>query len=86
MGGGDFALQTVERLVEVFNLARQNLHGRPGGVRKCWIIFGQLDKLVDAANPFRDNNAELRKMAAQGVDAHRLLFDEQLARLVEHQS
>ena len=64
MGGGDFAFQTVERLVEVFNLARQNLRGRHGGGRKCRITFGQLDKLVDAANAFGGDNAELRKMAA----------------------
>ena len=69
MGGGDFAFQTVERLVEVFNLARQNLRGRPGGGRKCRITFGQLDKLVDAANAFGDDNAELREVAAQRVDA-----------------
>ena len=33
------------------------------------MLFGEFDKLVDTANPFGGDNAKLRKMAAQGVDA-----------------
>jgi hypothetical protein len=52
MGCGDFFVELIERLAEVCNLAGQNLGGVPGGVWKRRLLFGQLDKLVDAPNPF----------------------------------
>jgi hypothetical protein len=42
MGGGDFAFQIVERLVEVFNLARQNL---AAGLHADEAGFGLREKL-----------------------------------------
>src|ERR1700724_2835063 len=63
----------------------QNLCARPGGVRERRVTFDEIKQLVDAADSLGGNNAELRKMAAKRVDAHRPLFDQQFARLVQHQ-
>ncbi len=56
-------------------LSSQNLYARPGGVRKRRVIFDEIKQLVDAADSLGDDNAELQKMAAKRVDAHRPLFD-----------
>ncbi len=70
------SLQIVDRSVEPPESLDQNLYGHPGGVWKSRITFGQLKQFVDTANSFGGDNAELRKMAAQRVDANRPLFDE----------
>jgi hypothetical protein len=42
-------------------------------------------QLIDASNALCGDNTELGKMAAQRVDAHGALLDEQLAGLMQHQ-
>ena len=57
----------------------QNLYGGFGSLWKSRIVFGQLKQFADAADPFGDYNAKLRKMSPQRVDAHCLLLDQQFA-------
>ena len=83
LGVGDFVLQIVDRFVEPLKSMSQNLCARPGGVRERRVTFDEIKQLVDAADSLGGNNAELRKMAAKRVDAHRPLFDQQFARLVQ---
>ena len=56
-----------------------------GGVWKRRVYFGLLEQFANAADSLGDDNAEFGKMAAQRIDAHRSLLDQQLARLVQHQ-
>jgi hypothetical protein len=49
MGANDLGFEIVDRLVEPIKRLGQNLHARPGGVRKRRIFFGQF---VDAAHAF----------------------------------
>jgi putative transposase len=49
------------------------------------VIFGQLEQFADATNALGDDDAEFRKMTTKRIDAHRLLLDEQFARLVQHE-
>ncbi len=61
-------------------------HRGHGNRRKCSIRLRQRQQFIDAAYALGGDNTELGKVAAQGVDSHRALLDQQFTGLVQHQN
>lgn len=74
-------------LLQLADLPKKNLGTSLGHVwqETRWRGVYQLGELLDLRYPLRDNQAEFRHLAAQGVDQHGALPHQQISRPMQHQ-
>ncbi len=84
-GLGDFTLGGVDRSRERFDMEREQLRHLSGLWRQRRVVLRQFTQFLDPADALGDDEAERREVAAQRIDAHRALLDQQFPSLVLHQ-